>query len=338
MTYQRKKYIIVDSLNTYFRCVHTAHRASDIWAKMGLALHVTLSSVNSVVQRIGADHVVFATEGKSWRKQVYPPYKKNREVARASQTEKEAEEGLMLMQAYSAMIEFLRDKTNVSVLHDPNAEADDLIARFIALHPNDEIVIVSSDTDFYQLVSPLVSIFNGVTDELITILGVFTSNNKPVIDRKTKLHKTIGDPKWLLFEKCMRGDSTDNVFSAYPGVRVKGTRNKVGLQEAFEDRELKGYAWNNLMLQKWVDHNNVEHKVLTDYLRNVELIDLTAQPADLKAKFDKSISEQLTNKPVHGAVGLHFLKFCGKFELKKLSDAPTSFAHWMNCSYSGVLP
>ena len=33
----------------------------------------------------------------------------------------------------------------------------------------------------------------------------------------------------------MRGDSTDNVFSAYPGVRTKGTRNKVGLQEAFED-------------------------------------------------------------------------------------------------------
>jgi len=37
----------------------------------------------------------------------------------------------------------------------------------------------------------------------------------------------------------MRGDATDNVFSAYPGVRKKGTRNKVGLVEAFEDKKKK---------------------------------------------------------------------------------------------------
>jgi len=331
------KYILVDSLNTFFRCIHTAHRASDTWAKMGLALHVTLSSVNSVVQKLGADHVIFATEGKSWRKQVYPPYKKNREAARAAQTEKEVEEGRMLMEAYSAMIAFLGEKTNVSVLHNPEAEADDLIARFVALHPNDEIVIVSSDTDYYQLVNTRVSIFNGVTDELITIGGIFTSGGKPVIDRKTKEHKTLGNPQWLLFEKCMRGDTSDNVFSAFPGVRVKGTKNKVGLLEAFEDRDKKGYAWNNLMLQKWVDHNGEDHRVMDDYARNVMLIDLTAQPERIKAAVDASIDTQLKKSAVAGTVGLHFLKFCGKFELNKLSDNPASFAVWLNKAYDGVL-
>ena len=43
----------------------------------------------------------------------------------------------------------------------------------------------------------------------------------------------------MLFEKCMRGDTSDNVFSAYPGVRTKGTKNKVGLIEAYEDKGLK---------------------------------------------------------------------------------------------------
>ena len=331
------KYILVDSLNTYFRCIHTAHRASDTWAKMGLALHVTMASVNSVVQKFGADHVVFATEGKSWRKQVYPPYKKNREAARAAQTEKEVEEGRMLMEAYSAMIEFFREKTNVSVLHNPEAEADDLIGRFVALHPDDDIVIVSSDSDYYQLVNARVSIFNGVTDELITVDGIFTGGGKPVIDRKTKKHKTLGDPQWLLFEKCMRGDTSDNVFSAFPGVRVKGTKNKVGLLEAFEDREKKGYAWNNLMLQKWTDHNGADHRVMDDYARNVMLIDLTAQPDRIKAAVDASIDAQLKKTAVAGTVGLHFLKFCGKFELKKLSDNPSSFAVWLNKAYNGVL-
>jgi hypothetical protein len=43
----------------------------------------------------------------------------------------------------------------------------------------------------------------------------------------------------------MRGDPTDNVFSAYPGVRTKGSKNKVGLMEAYEDRNSKGFNWNN---------------------------------------------------------------------------------------------
>jgi len=332
-----KTYVLVDSLNTYFRSIHTAHRASDTWAKMGLALHVTLASVNAVVRRHPGAHVVFATEGKSWRKAFYPPYKKNREVARQAQTQAEKEESEMLLSAYSSLIEFLREKTNTSVLHHPEAEADDLIARFIALHPEDEIIIVSSDTDYYQLVNEHVSIYNGVADEHITINGIFNAAGKPVKDRNTKEQKMLGDPQWLLFEKCMRGDKTDNVFSAYPGVRVKGTKNKVGLMEAFEDRVKKGYAWNNLMLQKWADHNDQEHRVLDDYNRNVTLIDLTAQPADIKAKVDRAITEQLRAEAVHGQVGLHFLKFCGKFELKRLSDDSTAFAQWLNQPYAGVL-
>ena len=75
----------------------------------------------------------------------------------------------------------------------------------------------------------------------------------------------------------MRGDPTDNVFSAYPGVRKVGSKNKIGLQEAFADKDSKGFAWNNLMLQRWTDHNGEEHRVLDDYNRNVTLVDLSAQ-------------------------------------------------------------
>ena len=32
-----------------------------------------------------------------------------------------------------------------------------------------------------------------------------------VMDKKTGEQKQIGDPKFLLFEKCMRGDTSDNV-------------------------------------------------------------------------------------------------------------------------------
>ena len=134
----------------------------------------------------------------------------------------------------------------------------------------------------------------------------------------------------------MRGDPGDNVFSAYPGVRIKGTKKAVGLTEAFEDRDKRGYAWNNLMLQRWADHNEVEHRVLDDYERNRVLIDLTAQPDDIKTVVDATIREQVSHKDV-GMVGAHFLKFCGKYELNKLSEHAEPIGRWLNETYQGVL-
>jgi 5'-3' exonuclease len=222
------------------------------------------------------------------------------------------------------------------VIRCATAEADDIIARWISLHPQDDHVIVSSDTDFVQLIANNVTQYNGITDELITLEGIFDAKGKAVVDKKTKQPKTIPDPAWLLFEKCMRGDTSDNVFSAYPGVREKGTKNKIGLREAFADKDKKGYSWNNMMLQRWSDHNGVEHRVLDDYERNCALIDLNAQPAEVKQIVDACIREQLSHKDV-GMVGAHFMKFCGKYELAKLSEQADTISRWLNETYKGVL-
>jgi 5'-3' exonuclease len=230
----------------------------------------------------------------------------------------------------------LADGTNCSVIRHPEAEADDIIARWIALHPADEHYIISSDTDFVQLLAPNVSQYNGITDELHTVTGIFDAKGRRVQDKKTKTDKVIPDPEWLLFEKCMRGDTSDNVFSAYPGVREKGTKNRVGLREAFEDRKNRGFNWNNLMLQRWSDHNGVEHRVKDDYERNRVLVDLTAQPEEIKAKVDHAIREQISHKDI-GQVGVRFMKFCGKYELTKISESAEQYAHWLNNTYKGTL-
>lgn len=330
------KYLLIDTANMFFRARHTAHRASDMWTKLGFALHTTLASANKVVRKFQADHVVFALEGRSWRKDFYEPYKKNRSVARAALSETEQEEDQLFWETYDELTKYLSTRTNCSVIRNPVAEADDIIARFIALHPNDDHIIVSSDSDFYQLLAANVKQYNGITDELITLEGYFDHRDKPVYDKKTNEPKKVADPAWILFEKCMRGDVSDNVFSAYPGVRVKGTKNKVGLQEAFEDRNHRGYAWNNLMLQRWTDHNGIEHRVLDDYERNRHLIDLTQQPQEIKDAVDLAITEQVSHKDV-GMVGAHFLKFCGKYELVKLSEQADTIGRWLNETYKGVL-
>ena len=140
-------------------------------------------------------------------------------------------------------------------------------------------------------------------------------------------------PEWLLFEKCMRGDASDNVFSAYPGVRTQGTKNKVGLREAFADREKKGFNWNNLMLQKWTDHEGVEHRVLDDYYRNVKLCDLTAQPDDIRALINQTINTATTAEKSVPQVGIRLLKFCSEYSLVKISEQVQSYADPLNARY-----
>ena len=330
------KYLLIDTANMFFRARHVAFRASDPWEKVGYALHISMAAINKVAKKFDADHVVFCLEGRSWRKDYYKPYKANRSEARAALTEREQEEEKLFWETFDDFNQYLREKTNCSVLRDGDAEADDLIARWIDLHPADEHVIISSDSDFYQLLTKNVSQFNGITDQLITVEGIFDAKGKPVIDKKTKEPKEVPNPEWLLFEKCMRGDSSDNVFSAFPGVRKKGTKNKVGLLEAFEDRSSKGYAWNNMMLQRWTDHEGKEHRVLDDYNRNRQLIDLTAQPEEIKQRLDNFIREQITNKDV-GQVGSKFLKFCGKYDLNRLSENAEQYGRWLNQTYQGVL-
>lgn len=326
------RYLLVDTANTFFRARHAAHRQSDTWDKLGFAIHVTLGSVSKAFRDQKADHVIFCLEGRSWRKDYYAPYKANRAVARAALTESEQEEDKLFWETFDALKDFLGNKTNCTVLQHGELEADDLIAGWIQAHPQDHHTIVSSDTDFYQLLADNVNQYNGIADELHTIQGIFDKKGKAVIDKKTKEPKVIPDPKWILFEKCMRGDPTDNIFSAYPGVRKKGSKNKVGLEEAFADKDTKGFAWNNLMLQRWTDHNEVEHRVLDDYARNVKLVDLTAQPAEIQLKIEDTITANSVtlNRPM---VGAQFLKFCGKYDLVKMADMADSYVRFLEASY-----
>jgi 5'-3' exonuclease len=330
------KYALIDTANTFFRARHIASRNSDTWEKIGMALHLTMASTNQIVKKFGIDHVVFCLEGRSWRKDYYAPYKKNRVVDTMSQTEAEVEENKMFWETYETFTTYLKEKTNVSVLRDPKAEADDLIARFIHLHPNDEHFIISSDTDYVQLITENVKQYNGVANQLITLEGYFDDKGKIVKDKKTKEPKLLEDPKYLLFKKCMRGDGTDNVFSAYPGVREKGSQKKAGLVEAYQDRTKQGFDWNNMMLQRWVDHDGVEHRVRDDYERNRVLIDLTAQPEDVKLSVDTNIREGVRRTTIP-QVGIHLMRFCGKYDLNKISDNADTYAKWLNSPYTGIL-
>jgi 5'-3' exonuclease len=327
-----KTYILVDTANTFFRARHVVR--GDLNDKIGMSIHTVLSSVRKAWRDFKGNHVIFCLEGRSWRKDHYAPYKRQRAEARAAHSPREAEEERVFWETFDQFKDFVLNKTNTSVLHNPQLEADDLIAGWIQSHPKDNHVIISTDGDFAQLIAPNVRQYNGIMGVTTTHEGYFDEKNKPVIDKKTKAVKPAPEPEWLLFEKCMRGDTSDNIFSAYPGVREKGTKNKVGLREAFADRSNRGYNWNNMMLQRWVDHEGVEHRVLDDYQRNVQLCDLTAQPAEIRTLIQETIDQEIQKGKNIPQVGIRLLKFCAAFDLQKISEQVESYAEPLNARYA----
>tara|TARA_B100001094_G_C18113867_1_gene762784 strand:- start:698 stop:1498 length:801 start_codon:yes stop_codon:yes gene_type:complete len=257
---------------------------------------------------------------------MYEPYKKNRKVVLDKKSVNEREEDVIWWEAFDDFCTYVKENTNCSVLRESTSEADDLIALWTQAHPDDKHIIISSDSDFYQLINPNVSLYNGVANQIVTVNGFYDEKDKPIVDKKTGLTKMPPNPEWMLFEKCMRGDSADNVFSAYPKVR------KTKLEEAFKDKNNQGFMWNNLMLQRWTDHNGVEHRVKECYERNKKLIDLTQQPDEIKTKIYKEIYEAQNPKHVE-QVGVRFMKFCAKYGLTKLSEQPTDHAQYLNAGY-----
>jgi hypothetical protein len=129
-----------------------------------------------------------------------------------------------------------------------------------------------------------------------------TLTAKAEADKPFVFEKDKDFAKRALFIKCVRGDMGDGIFSAYPGVRYEGSSKKVGIIDAWNDRETKGYHWNNFMLQRWdklnPDGSTEDVRVLDEYERNVMLIDLTAQPRSHQDLLDRVIVEAIQKQPV----------------------------------------
>ena len=69
-------HILVDTANTFFRARHVIR--GDTSEKVGMAIHIMFNSIKKAWQDFGGSHVIFCLEGRSFRKDIYAPYKRNR--------------------------------------------------------------------------------------------------------------------------------------------------------------------------------------------------------------------------------------------------------------------
>jgi 5'-3' exonuclease len=149
--------LIVDSLNLAFRYKH-ANRvdfAEDYY-----------NTVKSLAKSYAATNIVLACDwGKStYRKELYPEYKADREAKVAQQTEKEKGDFEKFFESYEDAIKFCTGR--FSILKYKGVEADDIAAYLTHYYYNnvtEDIWLISSDKDWDLLLMPNVHRFSYVT-------------------------------------------------------------------------------------------------------------------------------------------------------------------------------
>lgn len=295
--------LIIDVSNILFR-VAVVQKMKNPYAAgatpedlVGLCMHISLLSIAKWHEKFKPDFVIFAFEGgNNWRK----AYTKKNELSVRRQYKGNRVIDPAMAHFYELLTSFqetMSKHTSVSCLSVPETEADDVIGAYCQLTEGtgEKVIILSGDRDFTQLLKM----------EHVSLV----EPDKGTFRNTPKDKEYQPDIDYWLFLKCIRGDTGDNVASSYPNVR------ETKLKAAFVDP----FKRVNLMNETWKDENGTVHRVGDLFEHNRVLMDLTAQPDDIRCTLLEGVASQV------GEIGqyshFHFLRFLGKYKLEEVAKS-----------------
>src|SRR5205823_3742131 len=218
----QKRLFLIDTFGFIFRAYHARARsgAPPMRTSTGHSTEAVFI-FNNMLRKLTKTYkpssiaAVFESAGPTLREQEFADYKANR-------TEMPPDLGEQI-----PYIRRIIDAMRIPILEYPGFEADDVIGTITrtAEKSGVEVVIVSSDKDMLQLVSPGVSMLNPMKDDL-------WYDEAKVVEFMGVKPSQVAD---LL---ALKGDSIDNIPGA-PGIGDKGAKDiieKFGSVEAALDR------------------------------------------------------------------------------------------------------
>jgi 5'-3' exonuclease len=311
------KYLIFDISNILYRTFY-ANKNEDETTVAGLAHHSALTTIAKYHREFKPHKIIMCFDRSSWRKEYtksddcYTPlvYKGNR---RQTMTPKEEAKYKVFLKHLDTFEEIMTDHTSIVTLAADKLEADDLMAgavQVLSLDPENEMIIVSADKDMMQL----------LRHDNVRLIDPATGKDRLLTaDGKTNKDDYEGDADLFMFEKCLRGDRGDNVSSALPRVR------KTRIRKAYID----DYEKANLMNETWKNPEGKEFIVKKMFKENQLLMDLSMQPDYIQEIIIRTVVSQLANPGTFSY--FHFMKFLGKYELKKLAQNADTFVTVLSC-------
>lgn len=302
----RPKILMFDGSNILYKTFY-ANTNEDALTVTGLAHHAALTTLNKYHKMYKPNTTIVAFDRSNWRKDYTKTdkcvsgklYKGNR---RLTMTPKQQEKYEIFCEHVTEFEMMLREQTGIVTLAGDKLEADDLMAGVVELfHQTHDIVIVSADKDLMQL----------LRYKSVVLIDPATGKPRTLVEYNM-------DADLFMFVKCIRGDAGDNVQSAFPRVRM--TR----IKQAYTDP----YERANLMEETWTDAEGRELKVRDLFAENELLMDLFKQPKPIRRQILQTVDEGFDNR---GRFSMfHFLRFCGKYELKNITNSVEQFTKMLS--------
>lgn len=153
-----KVWLVIDVSYMCHRAFHTAKHLSWKGKPTGV-VYGFLQSLGILQNQFSTNRMAFCFEHPHLlRRDVYPDYKRRRNVKELPAEEKQAREGLR-HQIDALRAQYLPDVGFKNVFRFDGYESDDIMAA-IAKHSEDQIILVTADHDLLQCLRSNVSIYN----------------------------------------------------------------------------------------------------------------------------------------------------------------------------------
>ena len=230
-----------------------------------LIRHMILNSIRMYRQKFQKEYgeVVIVADGQAnWRRDVFPQYKYKRRKSR-DESSIDWNEAFRII---NMVRDEIRENFPYKVMHQPNCEADDVIAK-LALETqefgkHEPVMIISADHDFIQLHK-----YDNIK-QYSPMLKKFVKDKNPRLYSMTHIFKGDG------------GDGVPNVLSD---------------DNVFVD-DRRQTPVTKKKLDTWLEAEDLQ-KVMGDtiyrnYLRNKKMIDLTETPDAIKEQIINSFENQ----------------------------------------------
>ena len=225
-----EKYLIVDFMNYIHRGL-IGMGPKDEYS----LVYCFFVNLRATIEQFNPTKLMFALEGHpQHRYDLYPQYKENRIIKTGSNDEK-SEKKIHTKQKIHNSAEIVLNilkNINCTTVKHPNYEADDCINTLCAMLDDEDVVVITSDSDAIQLLQKYKC-------------KVYNPIKKQYFEASTRTPYVV--------EKAIRGDKTDNIKSVLKPKKADAALNdpKV-LEEFLKDDEIRNQFNTNCSLIEFV--------------------------------------------------------------------------------------
>jgi len=310
--------LIIDGLNMYIRVFGAVPALNDDGEHCGGITGFLLSTA-ATIRNLNPSRVIIVFDGKGGshrRKGMYSDYKGGRtgltKLNRLQGYEDIENQQESMRKQFIRLYEYLQNLP-ITLLQVDYVEADDLMAWMANHYFSNEVILLSTDKDFFQLINHRIKVYSPI---------------KKVMYDESLIKEEWGViPQNLIWYRVIMGDSSDNI----KGVNGIGAKTILGKMDFLNNGELDYDGFLGEVKQ------NCDDKLSKKLLEAEDILKLNYDLMQLKSpEISTSIISNVRGILDSTHPKLNLLEFKKMFMYDKLYTAFANVDLWLKNSFTGL--